>query len=104
MKRSSFSKSIAILIASALFAGSVVRLGATSNRSSEDLINQPGTARVTVSPHGVLVEWVAEFDNRILGFNVFRIAGAQRVKMNRDLIAGPTMVSAAHRPSFAWFD
>jgi len=104
MKRSSFSKSIAVLIASALFAGSVVRLGATPNRSSEDLINQPATARATVSPHGALVEWVAEFDNRILGFNVFRITGAQRVKLNPDLIAGPTMVSAARRPSFAWFD
>ena len=104
MKRSSFSKSIAVLIASALFAGSVVPLGATSNGSSEALINQPGTARATVSPHGALVEWVAEFDNRILGFNVFRTTGAQRVKLNPDLIAGPAMVSAARRPSFAWFD
>ena len=77
MKRSSFSKSIAVLIAWALFAGSVGRLGATPNRSSADLINQPGTARATVSPQGALIEWVAEFDNRILGFNVFRIAGAQ---------------------------
>jgi len=104
MKRSSFSKSIAVLIASALFAGAVARLVATPNRSSADLINQPGTARATVSPQGALVEWVAEFDNRILGFNVFRIAGAQRVKLNSDLIAGPTMVSAARRPTFAWFD
>ncbi len=103
MKRSSFSNCVAVLIAAALFAGPASPLAATSLKSAADS-NQPATARATVSPQGALVEWVAEFDNRILGFNIFRVAGAQRVKLNTGLIAGPTMVSAARRPSLAWFD
>lgn len=100
-----FSRCIAVVVAAALFAGSVAQLYASANQASRGPSDAQTTgARATVSPHGGLIEWTSEFDNRILGFNVFRIAGAQRVKLNPSLIAGPTMVFESRAKSFAWFD
>src|ERR1051326_8318403 len=107
MKRSSFSRSIAFVIVTALFAGTVAKLFAFTNQAPlifQTNYDQTTTARATASSRGVLVEWTSQFENRILGFNVFRIAGAQRVKLNPGLIAGPTMVFSSRQQSFAWYD
>jgi len=106
MKRSSFSRCIAVIVAAALFAASAP-LSASTHHSG-DVAQLPldleAIARATVSPQGALVEWTSEFDNQVLGFNVFRINAAQRVKLNPSLIAGPTTIFSGRTQRFAWFD
>jgi hypothetical protein len=107
MKRSSFSRSIALVIVVALFAATVAQLSASTNQaplSAQVNYGQSATARATASSHGVLVEWTSQFDNQILGFNVVRIVNSQRAKLNPSLIAGPTLIYGARTQSYAWFD
>src|SRR5438874_11887323 len=105
IKPSRFSNSLAVVIAA---VGVVAPLSASAARNVASLARgfaeQDLNARATVSPHGVLVEWTASFENRILGFDVFRVIRIQRVKLNPGLIAGPTMIFAARSQTFAWFD
>src|SRR5436190_4302691 len=105
MRRSSFSNRIAVVIVAVLLAAQLSASTHNPRDIAEVRTPEPTTnARATVSPHGVLVEWNSEFDNRILGFNVFRIGRAQRFKLNPGLIAGPTMIFGGRAPGFAWFD
>ncbi|HEX3083108.1 MAG TPA: hypothetical protein VHP99_01190, partial [Pyrinomonadaceae bacterium] len=108
MKRSPFSRSMAAGIAAALLAVLAGQLSVSANKSTDvgqvPLLNQTTAARATFASHGVLVEWTSDFENQILGFNVFRISRGQRLQVNASLIAGPTMVFQGRSPSFAWFD
>jgi hypothetical protein len=107
-KSRSFSRCVAILVATALFAasaGSWPAAGKPLPRIAQLAIDvQTNRARATVSPRGGLIEWTTEFDNRILGFNVFRITRGQSVKLNSSLIAGPAILFAGRGQSFSWFD
>src|SRR5437868_603550 len=108
MKRSSFSRSMAVVIAAALLAVLVGQLSVFANRSSDagqvPPLNQTTAARASFASQGVLVQWASDFGNQILGFNVCRISRGQRLQLNPSLIAGPTIVFHGRSQSFAWFD
>src|SRR5262249_12944233 len=61
-------------------------------------------AKATATPHGVLIEWASSVSSDILGFNIYRTTGGAIAKVNKSLIAGPTLIASHHSPSFAWFD
>src|SRR5436190_12225733 len=104
MKR--FSRCVAVAIAAVLFAASIGQFhaAASPNPQPQAADAELTIVRATTSSHGGLVEWISQFDNRILGFNVFRLTGGQRVKLNPSLIAGPTMFFENRTRNFAWFD
>lgn len=104
MKRPSFSRCIAILVAVTMVTGALAQLWAPEATAAIQDAGDTKAVRATISPHGGLVEWTSQFDNRILGFNVFRVTRGQRQKLNSSLIAGPTMVFEGHAKDFAWFD
>src|ERR1044072_1825708 len=105
MKR--FSRCVAITIAAAvLFTASIGQFHAAvvPNPQPQAAEAELTIVRATTSSHGGLVEWISQFDNRILGFNVFRRTGGKRVQLNPSLIAGPTMFFENRTRNFAWFD
>jgi len=73
----------------------------TSEAPAEEHLVQ---ARATVCPRGVLVEWSNGLDTATLGFNVYRITGGQRTKLNSSLIAGSALITRARAKSYAWID
>jgi uncharacterized repeat protein (TIGR01451 family) len=89
----------------------------TSNNSSSSLstILSP-TAVQLASFHalprqggGVLLEWKTREEIRNLGFNVYRLDGASRVRLNPSIIAGSALLIRGGRPQHAaktyqWFD
>jgi hypothetical protein len=58
---------------------------------------------------GVLLEWKTREEIRNLGFNVFRLEGASRQRLNPSIIAGSALLIRGGRPQHAaktyqWFD
>jgi uncharacterized repeat protein (TIGR01451 family) len=58
---------------------------------------------------GVLLEWKTREEIRNLGFNVYRLDGASRVRLNPSIIAGSALLIRGGRPQHAaktyqWFD
>jgi hypothetical protein len=76
----------------------------TQSAANDFALQQPLSARATVSPAGVLVEWASAFETNTLGFNVYRVAGGSVSKLNPDLLAGPALISNPRSRSYAWFD
>jgi hypothetical protein len=65
----------------------------TQSAANDFALEQPLSARATVSPPGVLVEWTSGFQTDTLGFNVYRAAGGRLSKLNPELLAGPALIS-----------
>src|SRR4051812_46998687 len=61
-------------------------------------------ARAIATPNGVLIEWASTFRSDVLGFNVYRNSGEAFSRINSSLIAGPTLITSASSPAYAWLD
>ena len=91
MKRSSFSRGIAVVILAALFALAVGQLSASADKAPDvvETHDQATTARATISPHGALVEWTSEFDNRIHRRRTARLAESEPDSRSHDGLRRP---------------
>jgi len=56
-------------------------------------------ANATRTPDGDLLEWQTGYETDNLGFNVYREAGGERVKLNNELIAGSALSTAGAEPT-----
>jgi Peptidase family C25 len=66
-------------------------------------------ARAVVTGSGVLVQWNSRFDPDNLGFNVYRLKGGDRTRLNGEVIGGDVFLGANHvelHPdhSYSWLD
>lgn len=64
---------------------------------------------VSKSRRGVLLRWQGEVSRDNLGFNIYRLSGGERVKINREIIPGSAFAARApfhplSRQSYSFFD
>src|SRR5262252_6234769 len=109
MRRTPFSRrvlafTIAVLFLVTPWLNPVLAAGPKQSRSSELVSDERVNARATISPSGVLVEWIGGLAMDALGFNVYRVTDGRERKLNPGLLAGPALISNPHKGSFSWFD
>jgi len=71
------------------------------------------SADAVLTEAGVRIEWSSKFDSENLGFNVYRVRGGKRTRINREIIPGSVFSASPNDPqsallhggqSYAWFD
>jgi hypothetical protein len=109
------SVSIAVVVSSHTFAFASPKhsSGATSQKQTSDPQGElriiDATASTTATSDGVLIQWRTNSATDNLGFNVYRLKGGQRLRLNKEIIPGAVFASDAPLlqrggHSYSWFD
>jgi Peptidase family C25 len=109
------SVSFAVIISSHTFAfASLVKSAAGAVTNSKQNASSQNELRLiaataTATTDGVLLQWRTNAVADNLGFNVYRLKGGQRTRVNREIIPGAVFASGrpAQLPggySYSWFD